>query len=53
MTEKEKAESRLNCFYAAVAVMEASRTGKSKRPTTEEVLKEAQKIADWVVKEEK
>lgn len=51
MTGKEKAESRLNCFYAAVAVTGASRSVSVKgkvRPTTEEVLAEAKKISEWV-----
>ena len=48
MMAKEKADVKLNCFYAAVAVArrETSRKGK---PTTEEVLAEAEKISQWVL----
>lgn len=52
MTSREKAESRLNCIYAAVNVMgmnNALRAEQTKRPTTEEVLVEAKKISEWVL----
>lgn len=54
MTEKDRAELRLSCFYAAsnvTGVNSASMKGKRGRPTTEKILVEAKKISEWVIKE--
>lgn len=54
MTEKERADLRLSCFYAASNITganNASMKGKRGRPTTEKILVEAEKISEWVIKE--
>ena len=44
MIAKEKAEIRLNCFYAAANIMR----DKKPRPSTKDVLNEAKKVWGWV-----
>ena len=58
MIAKEKAEMRLNCFYAAIRIMGADSSSSAltkgekesrPRPTTEDVLAEAKKLSEWVL----
>jgi len=47
MIAKEKADLRLNCFYAAANIMREKRP----RPTTKDILNEAKKVWEWVLGE--
>jgi len=59
MTARDKADLRLNCFYAAITITGANRSASSITkgekeptrtiPTTEKVLAEAKKISRWVI----
>ena len=59
MTARDKADLRLNCFYAAITITGANRSASSITkgekeeptrtiPTTEKILGEAKKISKWV-----
>jgi hypothetical protein len=57
MTQKERADLRLNCLYAAITSTggrdsSVSIEGKQERMTTEGLLVEAKKISEWVIPKE-
>ena len=49
MTVADKAQTRLNCLYAAISIMGVNSVSmKAKRPSTKDVLNEAKKVWEWV-----